>query len=52
MAVLYRAALEHQKGPFSAAWYYLNDAGAKYQQKPEIGKLLARAAFANGTFLL
>jgi hypothetical protein len=52
MAVLYRAALEHQKGPFSAAWYYLDERYAKYQRKPGIGKALAAEAFANATFLL
>ena len=52
MAIMYRAALEHQKGPYSAAWYYLNSSYAKYQQKPELGKLLCAEAFANGAFLL
>lgn len=52
MAVLYRAALEHQKGPFSNAWYYLNGGYEKYRQKPEIGKVLAAEAFAHGAFLL
>ena len=52
MAVVYRVALEHQKGPFSAAWYYLNQRFDKYQRKPEIGKLLCAEAFANGAFLM
>ncbi len=52
MAIMYRAALEHQKGPFSAAWYYLSGVFAKYQKKPGIGKLLCAEAFANGAFLL
>ena len=52
MAIMYRAALEHQKGPFSAAWYYLNGGYEKHQQKPEIGKVLTAEAFANGAFLL
>ena len=52
MAIMYRAALEHQKGPFSAAWYYLNGGYEKHQQNPEIGKLLTAEAFANGAFLM
>jgi hypothetical protein len=52
MAIMYRAALEHQKGPFSAAWYYLNGPYAKYQKKPGLGRLLCAEAFANGAFLM
>ena len=52
MAIMYRAALEHQKGPFSAAWYYLNSGYEKFQQKPELGKTLCCEAFAHGAFLL
>jgi hypothetical protein len=52
MAALYRAALEHQKGPFSAAWYYLNHQYAKYQENPALSKVLMAEAFANGAFLM
>lgn len=50
MAVVYRAAREHQKGPFSAAWYYLDD--PKLQRKPGLGKVLEAEALANGAVLL
>ncbi|NPV47779.1 MAG: hypothetical protein HPY69_12525 [Armatimonadetes bacterium] len=52
MAVVYRVAREHQKGPFSAAWYYLDGPNEKYQRKPEMGKVLVAEAFANGAFLM
>jgi hypothetical protein len=52
MAVVYRAAREHQKGPFVAAWYYLNQSAEKYRRRPEIAKVLMAEAFASGAFLL
>ncbi|MCC6443304.1 MAG: hypothetical protein IT210_07585 [Armatimonadetes bacterium] len=52
MAPVYRAALEHQKGPFAGAWYYLSESYARYQENPEIAKVLMAEAFANGAFLL
>jgi hypothetical protein len=52
MAPVYRAAMEHEKGPFSAAWYYLNGDASKYQQRPEIAKVLLAEAFANSCFLM
>jgi len=52
MAAVYRIALEHQKGPFSGAWYYLNNGYEKYQENPEIAKILQAEAFANGAFLM
>jgi hypothetical protein len=50
-AVVYRAALEHQKGPYATAWYYLTGSYAKYQGRPELAKVLMAEAFANHTFL-
>jgi len=50
-AVIYRAGLEHQKGPYATAWYYLQGAHEKYRGKPELGKVLMAEAFANNTFL-
>ena len=53
MAVVYRAALEHQEGPYVGAWYYLDGPlYRKYQQKPGIAKTLLAEAFANGAFLM
>lgn len=52
MAVVYRVAREHQKGPFSAAWYYLDGPHERYQRSTEMGKVLAAEAFANGAFLM
>lgn len=52
MAVVYRAALEHQKGPFATAWYYLNNGSGKYGHSAEMAKTLMCEGFANGTFLL
>jgi len=49
-AVIYRAGLEFQKGPYQTVWYYLNGAYAKYQGKPELAKVLMAEAFANSTF--
>jgi len=48
MAVVYRAALEHQKGPYAAMWYYVPE---NFSNKPEIGRVLLAEAFANSTFL-
>jgi hypothetical protein len=52
MAAIYRVALEHQKGPFSAAWYYLNQRYEQYQENPALSKALMAEAFANGAFLM
>jgi hypothetical protein len=52
MAVIYRIAHPHQKGPFCAAWYYLNGPYERHQQQPEIARTLLAEAFANGAFLL
>jgi len=51
MAVVYRAILEHQKGPYATSWYYLSPPYDKHRGNPEIGKVLAAEAFANSTFL-
>jgi len=50
MAVVYRVSLEHQKGPFTAAWYYSGDEPTP--RKSALGKVLEAEAFANGAFLL
>jgi hypothetical protein len=50
-AVIYRAALEHQKGPYAAVWYGLSGDSEKYGDKTELGKVLAAEAFANNTFI-
>ncbi len=50
-AVIYRAALEHQKGPYATVWYNLGGANEKYGESTELGKVLAAEAFANSTFL-
>lgn len=50
-AVIYRAALEHQKGPYAAVWYALSGEYEKYGDNTELGKVLAAEAFANGTFI-
>ncbi len=50
-AVVCRAALAHQKGPFATMWYYLRSPYDKYIGKPELAKVLAAEAFANGVFL-
>jgi len=52
MAPVYRAGREHQKGPYMAAWYYLNGPYEKHQRKPGIARVLMAEAFANGAFLL
>jgi hypothetical protein len=52
MAVVYRAALEHQKGPYCGAWYYLDGVYQKYQGKQGISRVLMAEAYANGAFLL
>lgn len=51
MAIMYRLALEHQKGPLTSAWYYLDGEYSEYQENPEIAKVLMAEAFANGAFL-
>ncbi len=48
MAVVYRVALEHQRGPYATFWYYVPPA---QQNKGELGKVLAAEAFANHVFL-
>ena len=50
-AVVYRAALEHQKGPYATVWYNLGGPYEKYGESTELGKVLAAEAFANSTFL-
>lgn len=50
-AVVYRAALEFQNGPYGSVWYYLNGDYQKYQKKPGIAKVLMAEAFANSFFL-
>ena len=50
-AVIYRAALEHQKGPYATVWYSLGDRYKKYEESTELGKVLAAEAFANSTFI-
>lgn len=51
-AVVYRAALEHQKGPYAAARYYLQGPYEKHRGRPEIAKVLMAEAFANSTFMM
>lgn len=48
MAVVYRAGLAHQNGPYGTAWYYLRTPYDKYLDRPEIAKVLMAEAFANG----
>ena len=48
MAVVYRAALEHQKAPYAAMWYYMPDSA---KGKPGMGRVLLAEAFANSAFL-
>ena len=50
-AVVYRAGLEFQKGPYGNSWYYLSDEYEQYRNKPEIAKVLMAEAFANSFFL-
>lgn len=50
-AAVYRAALEHQRGPYATAWYYLKGPQEKYRGKPALAKVLWAEAFANATFL-
>ncbi len=50
-AVVCRAALAHQKGPYATMWYYLRSPYDKYAHKPELAKMLAAEAFANNVFL-
>jgi hypothetical protein len=50
-AVVYRVALEHQKGPYATAWYYLKGPYEKYRNRPTLAKVLSAEAFANATFL-
>lgn len=52
MAVVYRVALEHQRGPVCAAWYYLDGQYEKLQGKAGMNRLLLAEAFANGAVLL
>lgn len=52
MTVVYRAALEHQKGVFSSAWYYLNGDAAKHRNSSPLARTLLSEAFANGALLL
>jgi len=50
-AVVYRAALEHQKGPYATVWYYISGVYEKYRESTELGKVLQAEAFANSTFI-
>lgn len=50
-AVVYRAGLEHQKGPYATVWYYLKGEYEKYRNRPTLSKVLFAEAFANATFL-
>ena len=50
-AVVYRAGLEHQRGPYATVWYYLKGEYEKYRNKPTLSKVLFAEAFANATFL-
>jgi len=50
-AVVYRAALEHQKGPYCTVWYSLQGPYEKYRGRPEIARVLMAEAFANNTFM-
>lgn len=50
-AVIYRAALEHQKGPYATVWYNLSGPHERLGESTELGKVLAAEAFANSTFL-
>lgn len=49
MAAVYRAALEHQKGPYAVFWYYITQ--EEHQKKPELAKVLMAEAFATSTFI-
>ncbi len=50
-AVVYRAALEHQQGPYATMWYSLAGPYAKHGESTTLGKVLSAEAFANSTFL-
>ncbi len=50
-AVVYRAGLEHQKGPYATVWYYLKGPQEKYRDRPTLAKVLFAEGFANATFL-
>jgi hypothetical protein len=50
-AAVYRAGLEHQKGPYATVWYYLKGEYEKYRNRPTLSKVLFAEAFANATFL-
>lgn len=50
-AVVYRAGLEHQKGPYATVWYYLKGPQEKYRNRPTLSKVLFAEGFANATFL-
>ena len=50
-AVVYRAGLEHQKGPYATVWYYLKGPQEKYRNRATLSKVLFAEAFANATFL-
>jgi len=51
-AVVYRAALQHQKGPYATVRYYLQGPYEKYRGRPELAKVLMAEAFANSTFMM
>ena len=50
-AVVCRAALAHQNGPYATMWYYLRTPYDKCADKPELAKVLMAEAFANDVFL-
>ena len=50
-AVVYRAGLEHQQGPYATVWYYLKGPQEKYRNRPTLSKVLFAEGFANATFL-
>ncbi|MHB0998555.1 MAG: hypothetical protein ACYC27_04855 [Armatimonadota bacterium] len=52
MAVVYRVALEHQKGPFCNIWYYLNNGYETKLKSHAMARTLMAEGFANGAFLL
>ncbi|MBE6870344.1 MAG: hypothetical protein E7491_00135 [Ruminococcaceae bacterium] len=49
LAAHYRAALEHQSGPYATYWYYLG--GLDYGRNPNITRVLMAEAFANHAFI-
>ncbi len=50
-AAVYRAGLEHQKGPYATVWYYLKGPQEQYRNRPTLSKVLFAEGFANATFL-